>query len=339
MEEKTNKRISILLSSPVSPFQVIAGKLLPYVIFSIFFIMVVTVILKGDFIICMAIMLPVTLFILAIYLFIALIYRTFKDQTFFSMAVIACITCYLIFPALFTGMSEISYISPLTLIVEMYKGDQFKVNEYIFSIVPMLAFFILTMFVSVKILNEEYQIAYSPLYRRIADAIFLALDQRHIYLSIGLFSLFIVPILYMAQLVIISLSFNLPAALMLNVIIILSVILEEIGKSAGIAVLIERNVVKSFKSVIALSFISAAGFLIGEKVLLFFSLSIISSVLFTEALGSIELLLLPLLAHFIFTLLACTLVKALGTKWYPFAIVASSIAHYAYNSYLLGMFA
>ncbi len=36
MDEKMNRRLTILLSAPITPFQIILGKMLPYVIFALF---------------------------------------------------------------------------------------------------------------------------------------------------------------------------------------------------------------------------------------------------------------------------------------------------------------
>ena len=107
MDEKTNRKLNILMSAPVSAFDIIMGKMLPYLAFSLVVIVGVTLYLGGNLLLALIIFIPVVLFIFAIYLIVALFYRTYKDQTFFSMAAITFVTGYLVFPALFTGTSNL----------------------------------------------------------------------------------------------------------------------------------------------------------------------------------------------------------------------------------------
>ncbi|MCD1294412.1 ABC transporter [Methanocella sp. CWC-04] len=337
MEEKTNRKLNILISSPVTPLEIIIGKLLPYFLFSLALTIGITLFLNGDLLLALAIFIPIILFIFSIYLMVALIYRTYKDQTFFSMTAITFVTGYLVFPALFTGVNKLSYISPLTLAVEMYRGESFGIMEYLFSTGPMYLVFLLTMFLAVRMFNEEYLMSYGPLYRKIADAIYLAINKDHPYVSIAVLSALIIPAVFMVQLVFVALSVNLPPAYTLGILLLLCVIVEEIAKSAGIAMLIENRRAGSVKQVAFLSFFSALGFLAGEKLLLFLSLSVLSSVMLIDAMGSANLLIIPLIAHFVFTLIVSLTVFKFRIRSYPFAIIGGSLVHYLYNLYVLGM--
>lgn len=337
MDEKTGRRLTVLMSAPVTPFQIIAGKMLPYMGFSLVSVAIMTVLLQGNLLLAMAIFTPVVLFIFAIYLMVPLLYRTFRDTTFISMLAIAVTTSYLIFPAMFSGVSDLSYMSPLTLAVQMYRGEPFGLKEYLFSTAPMYFVFLLSMYVGTHILNEEYLMGFRPLYRKIADALYFTIDRRHLFLSIALLSLFLIPIVYMAQLVALAMSFNLPMAYAAGGLLVVAAVVEEVAKSAGIVVLLENRLIKSTKGVLVLSFLSALGFLIGEKLLLYVSLSVVSESMFSVALFSSGFLLIPLVAHFCFTAVVCLLTHRLGARFYPFAILAGSTVHSLYNLYVLGV--
>lgn len=337
MEEKVSRRLIVLMSAPVSPADVIAGKLLPYLLLSLAITAALTLLMGGDLLIALAVMVPVTLFIFAIYLLVALFYRTFRDQTFFSMAAIACVTGYLVFPALFSGASDFSFISPLTLIVQMYKGQSFGLEEYLFSAGPMMLVFAAAVILSARSFNEEFLAGYGPLYRKIGDAIYNAVDRRHLYLSIGAASLAAVPLIFMVQLAIIALTSSLPGPLMFGSALLLSVIVEEIGKSAGVAALLGNGVAMSTRRMLLMCGASAIGFLAGEKLLLFMSLSIVSQSALMSAVESADLLIVPLAAHFAFTLVACLIVLAGGARWYFPAVGAASLLHFGYNLYVTGM--
>lgn len=339
MEEKTNRKLNILMSAPVTPLDIIAGKMLPYVVFSLAMVIAMTLVLGGDVLLALAIFTPVILFIFAIYLMVALVYRTFKDQTFFSMAAITFVTGYLVLPALLTGINNVSYISPLTLAVQMYRGESFGLAEYALSTAPMYLVFGLSVFVGVRIFNEEYLMGFGPLYRKAADAIYLAIDKNHLYVSIALLSALLIPAVFMVQMVIAILSLMVPVSLppmvFLSGLLVLCVIVEEVAKSVGIATLLDNKKVTSAKALVLLAFASALGFFIGEKLLLYLSLSVVSNIMLIEAIGSADLLVIPLVAHFIFTSLVCLLMQKLGVKYYPLAIMVGSFIHFLYNFVIL----
>ena len=168
MDEKINRRLTILLSAPVTPFQIILGKMLPYAIFALVTTALIAVLTKGNVLLALAIFAPTTLFIFAIYLMVPLFYRTFKDTTFIAMLVTTLTTAYLVFPAMFTNVNDLAYISPLTLAVKMYRNEPFGWREYLFPSLPMAAIFGFAMFAGTRMLNEEFLMGYKPITRKIS---------------------------------------------------------------------------------------------------------------------------------------------------------------------------
>ena len=338
MEEKINRKLNILLSTPVTPFQIIMGKMLPYIVYSVIITIVITLLLKGNVLLALAIFIPIALFILSIYLMVALLYRTFKDQTFFSLLAVTVITLYLIYPSMFSGVSDLSSVSPLNLAVQMFKGETFGLSEYFLATTPMYLIFAFSMFVGVRIFNEEYLMSFRPLYSKIGEAVYLAINKKRLYLSIFLLSVLVIPVVFMIQLASIVIAFNLPMPFALIVLLVVSVIVEEVAKSAGIAVLLKNNVVKSLKSVVILSFIAALGFFAGEKFLLYIAMNVISESVFTTAIfGTGLLLIIPLIAHFVFTTIVCLITARFSVKYYPIAILAGSVVHVIYNLCVIGV--
>ena len=336
MEEKINRRLTVLLSAPVTPFQIILGKMLPYAIFALSAIVLIAMFTGGNALLTLAIFIPTTMFIFAIYLMVPLFYRTFKDTTFIAMLVTTLTTAYLVAPAMFTDVNDISYISPLTLAVKMYRNEPFGWREYLFPSLPMAAIFGFAMFAGTRLLNEEFLMGYKPITRKISDAIYLLMAHSKPYLSVPLWSLLIIPMVYMAQIVFLAFASNLPLGMIVIITLMASALLEEVVKSIGIVVLAEHGVVKSYSDILMLSFLSALGFLAGEKLLVLLSISMvsqatISSVLFGEGL----LLLLPLIAHFVFTAIVTTL-RIRIKVFYMAALAVGTLAHFIYNWYLLG---
>ncbi|MDY6911678.1 MAG: ABC transporter permease [Chloroflexota bacterium] len=336
MEEKTNRKLVILLSAPITPLQIILGKMLPYIVYSVIAIVAITLMLRGSVLLGLAIFVPVMLFILSIYLMVALLYRTFKDQTFFSVLAVWIITAYLVAPAMFAGVNDLSYISPLTLAVQMYQGESFGLAEYFLSTIPLYAIFLATMFVGVRVFNEEYLMGFRPLYKKLGEAVYLAIDRSHLNVSVFALSSLLVPVVFMVQFASIVIASNLSTMAALTVIFVLSIIAEEIAKSIGIVVLLQNKAINSVRGVIKFSFISALGFLIAEKLLLFLALSVMSESMFIDAVFSSGLLLLPLALHFVTTSVVCFLTARLGIKYFPLGLVAGSVVHGIYNLCIIG---
>lgn len=337
IEEKMNRRLNILLSAPVTPLEIIVGKMLPYMGYSVIVIVLVTLFLRSNIFLALAIFIPIVLFIFAIYLGVAMLYRTFKDQTFFSMLAVSMITAFLVFPAMFTGINNLSYISPLTLSVQMYRGESFGLKEYLFSTGPMYLIFLLAMIMGTRVFNEEYLMGFRPLYRKVSEAIYLTINKRHVYISIFVLGLLLIPVVFMVQLASIVIASNLPMPLALWVLFGIAVIVEEVAKSAGVAVLIENGLVKSLKNVALLSLISAVAFFLGEKLLLYLSLSVISESIFTKAIFSSHLLWVPLVLHVVTTSIVCLITARFGVKRYLPAVLAGSAVHIVYNLFVIGV--
>lgn len=334
-EERTSRKLIVLLSAPVSPFQIILGKMLPYLIYSVVVITGITLALQGSVLLSLAVFTPVMLFIFSIYLMVALMYRTFKDQTFFSVLALSATTLYLVVPAMFSGVSDLSYISPLTLAVEIYRGKSFGINEYFLATTPLYLFFLQAMFIGTRLFNEEYLTGFKPLHTKVAEAFYLAIDKRHRNISVLVLSLLMVPLVFMAQLTSIVFVSNLPKPLALWLLIAVSATIEEIAKSAGIIALLRNNIIRAPIDVIKLSFLSALGVLLGEKLLLFLALSVLSESVFTSAIFGSGLLVVPLVLHAVTTSVVCLITARFGTKYYPLAIMAGSVIHTLYNLYLI----
>jgi hypothetical protein len=100
-------------------------------------------------------------------------------------------------------------------------------------------------------------------------------------------------------------------------------------------VLARHDRVRSWRELIGLSFLSALGFLVGEKLLVLISISMVSDAPVAGAMFGVGLLLfIPLIAHFIFT----TIVVLTHVKLkfpYPLALAAGAIVHFFYNVYVL----
>ncbi len=331
MEEKLGRKLIVLFSAPVTPFQVIAGKMIPYICYSFISIIAVTLILGGNILLSLAIFIPVSMLIFSALLMVAMLYRTFKDQTFFSVLAAWVMIAYLVTPAMFTGLSDVSYFSPLTLAVEMYRDEPFGLKEYLLATIPLYLLFSVTVFVGIRVFNEEYIMGFRSLYRKVGEAINLVMDRDHLSFSVILVSLMFIPLVLMVQFASIVVGLNLSEIAALSIIFPVAILSEELAKSIGVVVLWQNEAIASLKDVIKFSFFAALGFFLGEKLLLYLTLSVVSKTMFIEAALGSGWLILPLAMHFVTTCVVCLLSVRLGSKYYPLAILAGSLIHGAYN--------
>jgi hypothetical protein len=144
----------------------------------------------------------------------------------------------------------------------------------------------------------------------------------------------LIPLVYLAQLIALAISLNLPTTLSLAGILFVAATIEELAKSAGIAVLCEHGLIHSTRQVLTLTFLSALGFLIGEKGLLLITLSAVAQSSIAGALFNTGLLPVPLAAHFIFTSIVCLLMTRLRVR-YPVALLTGALVHALYNFALI----
>lgn len=336
-EERVSRRLVILLSAPVSPLQIILGKMFPYLVYSWIVITVITLIMGGNLLLSLAIFTPVALLIFSAYMVVALMYRTFRDLTLFSVLVISVIMAYLVVPALLTGVSSLSYISPLTLAVEMYRGETVAAKEYLLATVPLYLIFFQAMFIGTRVFNEEYLTGFKPLYAKMAEAINLAVDRNHLNLSAFLSNFFLLPVVFIIQLTLIIFVHNIPMPTSLWLLVIISAAVEELAKSVVVFVLLKNRTVKTKVEVLRLSALSALGFFSFEKLLLLLALAVLSRSAFISAVFGGGLWVIPLVLHAVSTSTVGLITQHLGTKYYPLAIAIGSIIHAAYNLTFIGV--
>lgn len=338
MEERINRRGEFLLVSPIKTWEIVVGKLLPYLLFSILIMIAILIYLDRTpmetFEIIM-ILLPVSLFFLAIFFIAGILTRSFKELTFISVFFAAITSGYLFFPAVFMNIHAISTISPMTLVIRILEGGGIDVQEYLFSTLPFYLTSIVIFAGGISIFREEDLFTEKPVHEKMLDIfdLFLRRDKIfHIYLAVLLLSIFLIPFAYMAELMSISLLFSIPLPYSVIGVIIAAASAEEIIKSGGPATVLIRGIAKSnIKNALLLGIFSGLGFFLAEKLLLLVAITSITGSIFGASIFFTGKLILPLVLH-----TTTATIPALGIYRYgkmgflPFLLL-SIIAHSLYN--------
>jgi len=334
MNERIERKGEILLSSPMHPLVIIAGKMLPYLAAMLITSAGVILSAQASLLILLP-LLPVILFFLSAALLIGMLSRSFKELSFISIFFSTVATTYLFFPSIFANVHVISLVSPLTLIILQLEDTGFSAMDYLYS----TSLFYLTsgvlLYVAVVNFNAERLFDLHPFLPRLREFIASSLSHDHPYRSLFLFNIFLVPFVFMVQMMALVLFFNLPMPLSLVLLIVLAAFIEELAKSIGIYSLFYAELpVLSGKTIIAASAATAIGFLLGEKIFLLAMLSqitesIFGSILFLQQ-GAL-LLWMPLLLHFTGTLIVTLILRLGGRRWYLPGILAATLVHSLYN--------
>ncbi len=336
MNERIERKGEILLSSPLRPSAIVIGKMLPYLVVMI----AVTAILSlttGETGVVLAAVFPVILFFLAAALLIGMAARSFKELSFISIFFSTVATSYLFFPSIFANIHVISLISPLTLIIYAIEGTPFTLADYFYSTFLFWVTAAILFAICIVNFNEERLFTLHPLREKVREYIGSAVSEKHPFASLFGITLFSIPFVLMAQLMLLVLLFNLPMPLSLVVLIFAAAFIEEWAKSIGIyAISVERPAFLTWRNVITASLAVMAGFLLGEKLLLFATLAQISESIFGAALfTSLQVLWMPLTLHFTGAFITISLLKVFGKRVYPLALVAASLVHGGYNLYFI----
>ncbi|WOF15548.1 PrsW family intramembrane metalloprotease [Methanoplanus sp. FWC-SCC4] len=336
MNERIERSGEALLATPVKNWAIIAGKGLPYLLMMIVIAVILTAMTSGNFIILLPIF-PVILFFLAFALLIGMVSRSFKELSFISIFFSTVATSYIFFPSIFANIHIVSLISPLTLVIYQMQGDGFTVFDYIYSTSLFYLTSAVIFYIAAKNYKEEGLFNYHKLMPKLREFTETVISKKRTNLSFFGISIFTIPFVFMAQLMLLVLLFNLPMPLSLIFLLISAAFIEEFAKSVGIyTVFSKRPEYFNLKNIILASFSVALGFLIGEKLLLFATLAEISDSIFGAVLfTSLQVLWLPLSLHFIGVLTTTAVLKAGGRKFYIPALMASTVVHTLYNLYFI----
>jgi RsiW-degrading membrane proteinase PrsW (M82 family) len=133
------------------------------------------------------------------------------------------------------------------------------------------------------------------------------------------------------------LFFNLPMPYSLILLILFGAAIEEVAKAVGIYTLYMKDpAFLSWKNLVLACGATAIGFLIGEKLLLFVTLSQITESIFGSILFlSLGVLWIPLLLHFGATAVFAVSLKVGGVKWRIAGLLFATLVHCLYNLYFI----
>jgi ABC-type Na+ efflux pump permease subunit len=346
LSERLNRRGELLLVAPVSRFDIIGGKTLPYLTAAVGIAAVIAAALEFPAVapvsvaISVLAVVPIALLFLAATFLGAMFARSFKELTFVTVTVTVSLTTYAFVPAIFTDVGAVALISPLTIVVRNLQGQAIGIGEFAFSLLPPLLTAGVLFGLGAGIYREEDMFTQRSIPLKALDALAARVHGKW---SVAAVTAILLPFVFVTELVGVATLFAIPNALSIPTILVVVVVVEELAKSlhvyAGYAH--DRFEVGLLPALVVGAF-SGLGFFVGEKLTLLAQLvGLPTSVVEGQAALAtgtgvpsvpllIGLLLAPLLLHVV-TAAISAVGASRNKRAYAVALVVAMAIHFAYN--------
>ena len=356
--ERTNRRGELLLVSPVSRAEIVAGKTLPYLL-GIGGITALIALGVGGGVVSVAAVLPIGLCFLAATFFGAMLARSFKELTFVTVAASVFLTSYVFVPAVFADVTPIALISPLTLVVRDLTRESISMGEYAFSTGPFYLSGLVCFALGAGIYREEDLFTQRPISLKFIDALRARLRSRK---SVALLSAAFIPLVFIAELLCTAVLFALPVGYSVSALLLVIATVEELAKSIHVYAGFASGRFESrspnasaighrgengsrrrwrwrWQTALVLGTLSGIGFFLGEKVTLLAQavglpeLALGRAAFVPSGAGGVALVALalaPLLLHCVTASIAA-LGASRSKRAYLLALLVAICVHAAYN--------
>jgi len=297
LSERLNRRGELLLVTPASRGDIIGGKTLPYLLGAVGVTALITAALRfgniapsGSYVAVLAVVPLVVLFLSATFCG-AMFARSFKELTFVTVTITVTLTSYAFVPAIFTDVTPIALISPLTLVVLDLTGQSVGLSSFVFSTLPPLLTGLVLFGLGAGLYREEDMFTQRPIPLKVLDALAGRIKSRRSALKM---SVILLPLVIVAELAAIAFLFVLDSVSLnvfgtnqsLGIVLVLGVIvvIEEVAKSLHLYAGYEHaRYERTLRSALGVGALSGLGFFIGEKGLLIARLSDLESLPIGEA--------------------------------------------------------
>jgi ABC-type Na+ efflux pump permease subunit len=348
LSERINRRGELLLVAPVSRADIIIGKTLPYFAGSIGVAALITLGLQGSVVSVLAIVPLAGLFLSATFLG-AMFARSFKELTFLTVTITVSLTAYAFVPAIFTDVTPIALISPLTLVVRDLQGQAVAFGQFLFSTLPPTLTALVMFGLGAGLYREEDMFTQRPVPLKVLDALAGPIKRRR---SVGLLSAVLLPFVLVTELVVVALLFAL-GEVSIPLVLVAVAVIEEVAKSLHVyAGYVHAKFDRHLRTALVLGAFSGFGFFLAEKFALIAQLADLPDLEIGRAALTSQaplntglpipvvaagLLLAPLVLHVV-TASISAVGASRGKRAYVGAVVVAVGVHLVYNLVVVSLY-
>ncbi|ELY62031.1 hypothetical protein [Natronolimnohabitans innermongolicus] len=337
MDERVKRRGELLLVSPASSSEIVAGKTLPYLCGLAAVVVAISLAVGGGWLSVLAAV-PIAALFLATTFVGAMLARSYKELTFVTVTISVFLTAYTFIPAVFTDVTPIALISPLSLIVMDLQGESVGLAEYLFSTGPFYGSAAVCFLLGLGVYREEDMFAQKSLPAKAIDAVASRVGG---YRSVPLLSALFIPLVFAAQLLVVAVLFAVPEAIALPAIFVLAAAVEELAKSVHVYAGFARSRLEATLGVaVVCGVLSGVGFFVGEKVThlaqfvglpeLTVGVAAFGPALSNDPLGFLVVFFTPMVLHVVTAVIAAVGASR-GPTAYAIGFLTATLVHAAYN--------
>nr|WP_264474886.1 PrsW family intramembrane metalloprotease [Salinirubrum litoreum] len=346
LDERIGRRGELLLVSPVTPGDIVAGKTAPYLLGMVAVTTGIALAIGGGLLSVVAVV-PVALLFLSATFTAGMFARSFKELTFVTVAISTFLTSYAFVPAIFADVTPIALISPLTLVVRDLQGGGATLVEYLFSTGPFYFGSSVLFLLGLGVYREEDMFTQRPVPLKVLDALDSRLRGAS---SVAVLSGLFIPFVFIAELLAVAVLFALPIDVSVPLLLVTIAGVEEVAKSVHVYAGFEKaRFERTVGVALVLGVLSGLGFFVGEKLTVVVQLIGLPELPLGEAAFApsgvgvagaggggpslaftLALLLAPLALHAVTASLSALGARA-NLRWYGVGLSAAVVVHAAYN--------
>ena len=339
LDERINRRGEPMLVAPLSRLDIVIGKTLPYLGVAVGVTTLIAVGVGGGPL-SVAAVVPIALVFLGATFLGAMFARSFKELTFLTVTVSVFLTTYAFVPAIFTTITPVALISPLTLVVRDLQagGAATSVGEYLFSTGPFYLASGVLFLLGAGIYREEDMFTQRPVPAKLLDALNARLSGVG---SVALLTGALVPFVFVVELLGIALLVALPQGVAVPALLVVVAVVEELAKSLHIyAGFQRRRFDRTLWTGVTLGVVSGVGFFLAEKATAIVQVVgldrlPLGEAAFAPAIGTggpaiLAALLAPLVLHTLATTVAAVGATR-GRRGYALGLGAAIVLHFVYD--------
>lgn len=226
--ERVRSRGLALLSAPVTPGRILAGKTLPYLAATVGLAAVTTVALGAGWV-GFAAALPIVGFALAAAVVIGIVAPSQRALTFGLVSVNVLLGTFLFLPALFTGIQPLAFLSPVGLIAAAIRGEAIGAGSLAYGTAPLWAITAALAALAVAMYREETLSSPGGALPRIVDGLARLVRRRRGLLAAGLLA---VPPALALELFVLVFAVTLDVELAFVAFLVGGALVEELLKAA-----------------------------------------------------------------------------------------------------------
>ncbi|WP_457556408.1 ABC transporter permease [Candidatus Pyrohabitans sp.] len=334
LEERNHRRAELLLSSPLSAGDVVAGRMLVYLCLSLTAIAGTAAILRRRLEPEVAlILLPVVFLFLSLSLLASVLSRSYRENSFILIFLSVTLFSFLFFPAMFVNVHAVSTISPVSLLVEVFEGGELEFGDYLLVAFPFFAAGSVVFLLATGMFADSVLFPQKPISHRLIYGVWTLWSRlgggKPALVLLGAAAAVLA---YLLELGYIVALFQLPFPLSLQLLLVLAAFSEEALKAGVIAGVLRNPLNRS--RVVLIGALCGTGFFLGEKLIAFSALAKLSGSLFWSAILPGERIFGALLLQAALGILAARVL--VRSRSFVLTVALTGSLHLLYNLIILG---